>query len=75
MPIVTRCLIPVRGGSVPIIIIVVVREVIADGYEIIWKPQKRLQNSMPLLPNGPSKANGTPNNVFVIFGQSWHIKL
>ena len=75
MPTVTKCSIPVRGVSVPIIIIVVVREVIADGYEIIWKPQKRLQNSMPLLPNGPSKANGIPNNGFEISGQSWHIKL
>ena len=26
-------------------------------------------------PNGPSKVNGIPSNGFVIFGQSWHIKM
>ena len=33
----------------------------------------RLQSSMPLPPNGPSKVNGTPNNGFEISGQSWLI--
>lgn len=69
----TKCSILVRGDSVFITMVVVVREAIAVGWTIICNRRRVHRHFMASLPNGRLAGSGIRNGEFVIFGMFWLI--
>jgi len=69
----TKCSILVRGDSVFIIMVVIVREVIAVGWTIICNRRRVHRHFTVSLPDGRSTVSGIPSSEYAICGLCWPI--